>query len=595
MLWALPAAAQVALGDLRATSNGLLTVSYDDNFGNLETDNHSLGFSGRGTINGDYYNPNFFSFNLLPYYNRSQANSDSTSITGASGYNGTANIFKGSHFPGVVTFDQNWNDTGTFGIPGVTGLTTNNKNHGMNVGWSALLPDLPTLSVGYSDSGGTSSLLGSSASTESTVHNFNVGSTYNVGGFYLNGGFLHLTDDIALNGIENGESQTADSSSNQYRVQAQHAIPYNNSNVAISFSRTDYSSEDSLGEQNTGTTDNANANAVIKFPRLPVSLSANYTDNVFGSLETQLISSGQAGLVNLTSPESHLLTLEASTMYNVTSQLGIGGYVERAQEYYGGLNIGETRFGGNVNYSFGKRLKGLTISVGAVDTADQEGNTRAGLIGHVTYNRAFGRWELSTFALYDQDTQTVLLNYTTSNLNYGGTVKRQITQNLRWMGLANLSKSVFEQHSGESSHGESFMTMLIWPKASISGNYMQSDGTAILTAAGLVTTPVPPVLIAPTNSVFFSGKSYGSNVTFHPTRHIWITGAWSKSFSNSVSQLLLANSGSTDYYGLATYEYRKLLFQAGVVKFNQFISSSGQPPAMLTSYSFGVSRWFKGF
>jgi len=237
----------------------------------------------------------------------------------------------------------------------------------------------------------------------------------------------------------------------------------------------------------------------------------------------------------------------------------------------------------------------LSISVGAVDSATQDGNTRAGLIGHVTYNRAFGRWELSAFGLYDQDTQTVLINYTTSNLNYGGTVRRQITNNLRWMGLANLTKSVFEQASGEGSHGESFMTMLMWPKASISGNYMQSHGTAIFTATGLVTTPVPPVLIAPTNTVLFSGKSYGSNVTLHPTKHIWITGAWSKSFSNTVSPLLLANSGSTNYYGLATYEYRKLMFQAGVVKFNQFISASGQPPAMLTSYSFGVSRWFKGF
>jgi hypothetical protein len=237
----------------------------------------------------------------------------------------------------------------------------------------------------------------------------------------------------------------------------------------------------------------------------------------------------------------------------------------------------------------------LTISVGAVDSGTQDGNSRAGLIGHVTYNRAFGKWEFSTFALYDQDTQTVLVNYTTSNLNYGGTVKRQLMSNLRWVAIANLTKSVFEQQAGAGNHGESFTTLLLWPRASVSGHYMQSNGTAILTATGLVTTPVPPVLIAPTSTVLFSGKSYGANVTFHPTRHIWVTGAWSKSFSNSVSSLLLGNSGSTNYYGLATYEYRKLLFQAGVVKFNQFISASGQPPTMLTSYSFGVSRWFKGF
>lgn len=595
LLWAMPSAAQVQWGDLHAASSGWLKVLYNDSYGNFENDNHSMGFSGTGVISGDYYNPNFLSFNLLPYYDRSQANSESASITDASGYNGTANIFRGSHFPGVVSFNQTWNSSGSFGIPGVAGLTTDNNNHGVNVGWSALLPGLPTLTVDYGDSGGTSSLLGSSASTETTVHNFNVGSAYKVGGFYLTGGFLHLTDNVALNGIENGGSETANGSSNQYRVQAQHGIPYNNSGVSMAFSRTDYSSDNSLGLQDTGTTDNVSANATIKFPRLPVSLSANYTDNVFGSLETQLISSGQVGPVNFTSPESHLLTVEASTIYSVTHSLGIGGYVEHFQEYYGGLNIGVTQFGGNVNYAFGRSLKGLNIGIGAVDSATQNGNSRAGLIGHVTYGHAFGKWDLSAFALYDQDTETVLLTYTTSNLNYGGTLKRQITQNLRWMALANLSKSVFEERAGEASHGESFTTMLIWPKFSISGNYLQSNGTAILTATGLVTTPVPPVLIAPTNAIVYSGKSYGSNVTFHTTRHIWITGAWSRSFSNSVSPLLLANSGSTNYYGLATYEYRKLLFQAGVVKFNQSISSSGQPPAMLTSYSFGVSRWFKGF
>jgi hypothetical protein len=146
---------------------------------------------------------------VLPYYGRSQDNSDMQSISDASGYNGTVNIFKGSHFPGVINFEQTWNSTGTYGLPDLAGLATQNNNHGLNIVWSALLPGLPTLSVGYGDTGGTSSLLGSDESTASSAKNFNVGSTYNVAGFYLTGGFIHLDTDVNISGLEDGESETA--------------------------------------------------------------------------------------------------------------------------------------------------------------------------------------------------------------------------------------------------------------------------------------------------------------------------------------------------------------------------------------------------
>jgi hypothetical protein len=121
------AQAQVAYGDLHATANGQLSTLYSSNFGNFETPEHSLDFAGRGTISGNYYNSNFLSFSLLPFYGRSQDNSDSQSITDASGYNGTIDIFKGSHFPGFVNFNQTWDNSGTFGLPGVAGLTTENN------------------------------------------------------------------------------------------------------------------------------------------------------------------------------------------------------------------------------------------------------------------------------------------------------------------------------------------------------------------------------------------------------------------------------------------------------------------------------------
>ena len=595
LLWALPSAAQVAWGDLHATGNGELSGLYVGNFGNTATDEHSLGFSGRGTIAGDYYNPNFLSFSFIPYYGRSQDNSDSQSITDASGYNGTLNIFGGSHFPGFASFNQTWNSSGTFGIPGIAGLTTDNNNRSVNVGWSLLVPDLPTFSVGYGDTSGTSSVLGSEISTASTMHNFNLGSTYNVGGFYLTGGFIHLNTDVGINGLENGESETATGSSNQYRLTAQHTIPYNNSTFSLGLNRSSYTSDDSLGGENSGTTDNANANLNLRFPKLPVTLTANYTDNLFGSFEQQLISSGQVPVASIVTPESHQLSLEASTFYNVLSNLVVGGFVDHIQEYFAGQNIGLTQFGLNVNYNFNRMLKGLTLNAGVVDNATQQGNSRIGFIGNASYNRNFGKWEIGAFALYNQNTQTLLGNYTISTLNYGGTVKRELTQNLRWVGVSNLTKSVFEQAKGSGNHGESFISMLIWRRASLSGNYTQSHGTSILTATGLVLTPLPPVLISPSNLIVYSGTSYGASLSVYPVRNLSVSTSWSKSLSNTTSPLLLSNNGNTNYYGLMTYQYRKLLFQAGFTKFNQSISSSSTLPSMLTSYSFGVTRWFKGF
>jgi hypothetical protein len=137
--------------------------------------------------------------------------------------------------------------------------------------------------------------------------------------------------------------------------------------------------------------------------------------------------------------------------------------------------------------------------------------------------------------------------------------------------------------------------MLIWKKASISGIYSKSNGTALLTSNGLVSTTLPTQLFGPGATVLYNGTSYGVNISMYPFRHMIVSGAWSKSFSNTNSPILLTNSGNTNYYGFGGYEFRKLIFQAGVTKFTQNISNSGTLPSMLTSYSFGIQRWFKGF
>lgn len=595
LLWALPLAAQVEYGKLHAGANGELTGGYGGDFGDQQTSDHSLGFGANGTINGYYYNPRFISFSVQPYYGRSQNNSESQSITDSSGYMGTVNFFGGSHFPGFVSFNQNWNSSGTFGIPGEAGLITKGDSHGFDVGWNVLLPGLPTLSIGYFDTSSSSSLLGSDSSTASTTRNLNVGSSYRLAGFSLNGGFVHTNTDTNLTGVlGNGETETATDSSNSYHLSAIRKLPFYHSQFSVGASRSSYSGASDGSEEN-GTTDNVNANLNLGFPKLPVAISANYTDNIFGSFQQQLINSGQAPLPGLENPKSRSLLVMASTFYTVLPHLTLNGYVDHTEQYFNGQDYGLTQFGINVNYNFLRRIKGLTFMAGMVDSADQQGNTRVGFVGNANYSRTFGRWEVGSYFMYDQDVETLLVTYTTSTMNYGASVKRDLYHDLRWVGVVSAGRSVFEQQAGNGSQSESFTSMLMGRKFALSANYTQSNGTSILTANGLVPAPLPVSLLSASNLIVYNGKSYGGSFRVNPNRNLLINTSYSKSEGNTVSPLMLSSNGTTMYYGLAEYRLRKMLFTAGCTKFRQSISSSSTLPSVVTSYYFGVTRWFKGF
>jgi hypothetical protein len=594
LLWVMPLSAQVQFGDLHATANGELSAGYQGSYGNLQSSSHSTEFGGIGTANGYYYNPNFLSFSLLPFYGRSQDNSDSQSISDSSGYTGTLNIFSGSHFPGYASFNQEFNSTGTFGIPGETGLKTNENGHSFNVGWSALLPGLPSLSVSFSDGTSHSSLYGSDSSSESTTRSFNVSSGYRIAGFFLNGGYTHLTSDSTITGLSAGAAETTDGSSNLYTLNAVRPLPFYKSSLSMGFSRDSYNYNLS-GNSENGTTDSANANLTLQFPKLPVAVFANYTDNLVGSFEQQLVSTGQAPLQPLVSPVSRSLTAGASTFYNLAPHTVVGGYVDHTEEYFAGQDFGVTQAGGTISFNQFRRVKGLMFSVGVVDIADQRGNERAGLIGNVEYRRLVGRWELESYFRYDQDAETLLVPYTTSVMMYSASVKREFPHDLHWVAVGTGTRSVFEQTSGDSNQSESFTTMLFWKRISVSGDYMQSKGVAILTAQGLTPVPVPGQELPGSNLSTFNGTSYGGSLRFNPIRTLGLSASYSRTDSNSVSALLPMNSASTTYYALATYRLRKLVFTAGATNFRQGISTSGLPPSVVTSFYFGISRWFKAF
>ena len=184
------AAAQLNVGEnTKLNAGALLSFGYSGAYGDQIPSNHGLTFGLDGKFSGYYYSPNFISFNATPYYNQSRANSNFQSITGASGVNGTADFFSASNFPGSVSYHYDANSTGTIGLVGQPNFTTYGKSQGFGVTWSALLPNLPTLTVGYSQGTGHSTIFGTSDEANSDTRLFNVHSNYDVAGFRLNAYF----------------------------------------------------------------------------------------------------------------------------------------------------------------------------------------------------------------------------------------------------------------------------------------------------------------------------------------------------------------------------------------------------------------------
>ncbi len=599
VIWALPAAAQVEVEGVTMKAGGDLETGYGGDLSNQlgAGSSHGLGVGGTGNISGSYYNPNFLSFNLQPYYTRAQANADSASVFDTGGYNGNISLFSGSHFPGSVSFSQIWDSTGMYGIPGATGLTTKDSSRAFAIGWSEIVPDLPSLTIGFTRGSASSSLLGSDAQNDVATDSLGIHSSYLVKGFNLGAGFVHQVSDADSSGLlGSDEAEKTNTSTNSFSANVGHRLPLSGG-FGLGFTRTDYNSSLS-GETtgtNNGTTDNAYGNLSLALWRLPITATATYTDNVYGSLEEQILASGGTLLQTSLTPESRSLLVNVTTGYRILPHVFLNGYVNRQELWLGGVNYGLTQLGANVNADFGKRFRGLTATVGMNDSASKQGNLGAGLVANVNYSRDIGRWELGASFGYDQNVVTLLAIYQTSNIYYNGRVQRRLPGGFSWTAGGGGGRTAFVQVAGNESHSESANSSISWHRCSLGGNFSQSDGTSVLTPNGLVVVTVP----LPSNGlVVFNGKSKGVSLGASPTRGLSFSAAWSKANSSTLGQgvgALTSINESQLITGLLTYRYRKLNFNASVVQFRQSISASGTPPSSITTYYFGVSRWFKLF
>jgi len=587
---------ELSIGEnTKLKAGAMVTFGYAGGYGDVIPSDHSLTFGLDGQLSGYYYNPNFISFNATPYYNQSRANSSYQSLTGATGINTSANLFSGSHFPGSVSYHYDRNTTGTLGLVGQPSFTTVGNDQGFGINWSALLPNLPTLSVGYSQGGGGGTVYGTSEQTNATSRLFNVHSNYQIAGFRLNAYY----DRNSLNSkfpqfLSGQQSSEQDSSGNDVGVGAQHNLPLNGQ-FFVNYNRA---SADSTYSSNAGQISNTSSytddilNTGASFHptrKLSLNVNENYTSNLNGYFAQSVGGTGttEPG-INLGSG-AHSSTIGGGAGYQITNFLGASAQATHYDQYYFGKNYTGTFLSGTVTY--GKRLLDMfTFSGSVIDSSNGQGTNSLGFVGNVNYFHRIKGWQTSGVFSYAQNVQSILVTYTSSFYSYSANVHRRLPTGLQWTAAFNGTHSGLTNYQGTSSHGEGYSTSFGWRKYNLTGNYTQGTGISLLGAGGLVPVSGTPGV---TNVITFSGSSYGGGISVTPMRRLVVAGSFNRAISNTIGQTISHNNTEI-FNAQVQYHLRRIGLQAGYTRFTQGISAVGAP-ANTTAYFVGISRWFDFF
>ncbi len=590
------ASGQLQFGDnLHLNGGGLLTAGYTGDYGDQISSDHGLNFGFDGNASGYYYSPNFISFNVIPYYNQSRADSSYQSLTGGSGVSATANLFTGGHFPGSVSYRDDYNSTGTFGLAGQPNFTTHGHGQGFGIGWSALLPDLPSLSASYSQGSGSGTVYGTDEETGSNSKLFNLRSTYTMEGFRLNAYYDHTNFDSTFPAFLSGGTESVENTSGHDEgIGATHSLPINGTFYA-NFSRSTETSDYFGEDQNTThfTTDSENSGATFHpTQKLSLFVNQNYTDNLSGFFSQSLIDSGAiAPLINLGSG-SNSLTFGGGATYQVTHFLSTQAQATHYEQSYFGKTYTGTFASGTVNYS--RRIFDMfSFSAGVVDSANGQGSNAVGLVGTVNYFHRIKHWETSGSFSYAQNVQSYLITYTNSYYNYDARLHRRFGRALQWTAGFSGTHSGLTDQPGTVDRSTSYFTSAGTSRFTLNGNFTQSSGNSVLGSYGLVL--VPPTPGVPTSQlVVFNGSSYGGGISATPVRRLTLSANYSRSLSNTLA--VTSSRNNTEIINAQLqYRLRRIGLLAGYTSLTQGISAVGGPPATVNSFFIGVSRWFDLF
>jgi hypothetical protein len=592
---------QITRGDTSLDLNATVSVGYTDDFSNQAGSDHSITGSGSADLSGSYFNPNFLSFDIQPFYNQSRVNSNFQSITSASGVNASAKIFSGSHYGGSVSYSTAFNGTGNFNVPGLANFTTNGNDSVLAVTWGLHPENLPDVNLSFSDSNNSYTVYG--ANTAGTLHSktFSVTSAYKIDGFTLNGGYqFNNSNALTPEFLTAQTSEHSDSTANSLSFGIGHPLPWNGMFSAAAtrlYLTTDLG--DTAFSDNFTTTIDTLSGSVNMAPvnHLHVGADTYYTDNLDGTLFNTLLTSGVVEPALPTEQASHDLSLTGYANYEMPAEhLILHAFVQRQQQAFLGISFASTSFDGMATYSnqlLGGAFNGLLgITRTSLDTSQQ---SLLGLNSSVTYTHRLHQWVVGGSFGYSQNAQTALIAYTTSGYTYNANVGRKIRRKSYWGAYTSGASSLLSAQPGTANTSHSFGTSLSLYRVTVNGSYTDSSGNALLTTTGLVSTPVPVTVINPADVVLFAGKSYSAGLGANPVRGLSMAATFSKALSNTTSTSVISNNNNENLNVQITYNFRKLSFITGYSRLVQGFSASNSQPAMVGSFFVGVSRWFNFF
>jgi hypothetical protein len=603
LLLTLPAAGQIEVGDnLNLNLNGIMTAGYSGAYGNQISSSHGLDFGGNGTLSGSYYNPNFLSFTVSPYYNEARQNSEFRSVFNGGGVEFNSNIFGGSHFPGSVGFNKTWDSQGSFSLPGSPDFTTKSSGQGFSIGWGAFVPDWPTLSATFSDGGGDYSVPGTEQHGSNNYRNFALRSGYTIAGFNLGAGYNLGSTESSIPLVFGSQTmEQVHSDNDSFTFNASHQLPMHGT-FGSSYSRSNINA-DYFGSSYNGTVDVLNANAGVNpTQKLNLSVGMGYTDSLTGSLFQSVLPGNGAGTtapgggVFQSQMTSNALFLSGDVNYVLARGLQMQANVQRRQQTYLGNSYGANSFGGDVAYTTAALGGFLSASASVTDTnGDYSNGNSIGFSSNLAFSRTILGWAVSGDFSYAQNVQAYLITYTNSFYTFSGNVRHRFFDGrLVWSGSAAGSRSALTDlpHTGNSS--QSYSTSLGLRHVTAAASYAKSNGFGLL---GGVSQPpnIPPGTIPPDWIILYGGNSYSFSLGGSPIRKLTLGASYSKSRSNTSTGGVGSWNNNEQVNAIVNYQFRKMTFSAGYGRLVQGFSATGLPPANLNSFHVGLSRSFNFF
>ncbi len=577
--------AQVHLGDLSLTGTEGLGVGYAAQYGDLSS-GHGLNWGSQTTINGSYYDPRFLNFSVVPYFNQSRANSDSASVSNATGITAVTNLFSGSRIPTSVNYAYSNDSLSNYNL-GEQSFTTHGSSTTFGVSSSVSLWKIPTIGVMYQQGGSASELYGNNQEAFSHFHSFNLNTGYKLAGFRLHGGVGAHWGDSEIPNLFSEGSSNYDSSSRSYNVSATHNFPFHGG-AGIGYDHETYSGS-YTGGYNAGSFDLVNGNINMNpIQHLQISTDANFNDNLAGVLQQTITTTNGVIVINSDGHRSNSFLSSTVANYSGFNSIGLsGGYTYAQQEFAGGLYSSHALHG-QISYSKRNLLGGMFNATFGVTENIRQINYR-GYNVLASWSRRFGAWGVTAGGSYNRDTQTVLLAYTTTGYSFSGSVNRKLGS-FSWSAAAATSKSKFNQLGDAASKAESLSSTLSAKRFSVGGTYTDSSGNSFLTSTGLASNTLPgDVLISP---VLFGGHSYSVSGAVYPFRSLELNGSYVNARSSTLFEAVSSANTTSSTNLRLTWLFRKLSFTAGYTNFNQGFSASPTGPTSFSSFYFGLQRWF---